>query len=148
MGRYFGGASVIPQSPNRCWNRIHAGLLRRTGMLRPSNPHSKNQQRRASSITASLTPGVRRCQLATSSRSATQSRHSSDRPWVHLSQSKSGKQVASNETRVQFPPPPPEGTCENSQVPFFIEYTSFHSRRETRVSNPRPLSISNCGHQS
>jgi hypothetical protein len=61
---------------------------------------------RASSMIAALTSGVRPCQAATSSRSATQSRHPSDSPWVQFSQMVSEKQVTSNGTRVQFPPPP------------------------------------------
>ena len=45
-------------------------------------PPSAVLAHRASSMTFSLTSGVRRCQVATNSRSATQSRHSSDSPWV------------------------------------------------------------------
>jgi hypothetical protein len=36
-----------------------------------------------------------------------------------------------------------EGTCENSQVPFFIGLTTFHARPGMRVRIPRPLSIRN-----
>ena len=59
-----------------------------------------------SSMIAALTSGVRPCQFATSSRSATQSRHSSNSPWVHLSQVIAEIVLASSGTRVQFPPPP------------------------------------------
>jgi hypothetical protein len=83
---------------------------------------------RTNCMIAALTSGVRRCQLATSSRSVASSRHSSDMPAGQFSQTVCEKQFSSNELRVQFPPPPLEGTCESSQVPSLIEFASFHSR--------------------
>jgi hypothetical protein len=52
----------------------------------------------------SLTEGVRRCHFAMNSRSATQSRHHSDSPWVYFSQVASKQTLVSNGPRVQFPP--------------------------------------------
>jgi hypothetical protein len=60
---------------------------------------------RASSMIFCLTFGVGVRQLATNSRSATQSRHSSESAWVDLSHNEIAKQLASIGTRVQFPPP-------------------------------------------
>src|SRR5208283_4480574 len=60
---------------------------------------------RTNCMIAALTSGVRRCQLATSSRRVASSRHSSDMPVGQFSQTVCEKQLSSNELRVQFPPP-------------------------------------------
>ena len=49
------------------------------------------------------------------------------------------KRVTSIEPRVQFPPPPSQGTCENSQVPFSIEFTTFHSTPKDAGKQPAAL---------
>jgi hypothetical protein len=53
-----------------------------------------------------LTVGVRRCQLATSSRNASSFRHTSDTPRGQFSQVMCGDDLVSDGPRVQFPPPP------------------------------------------
>ena len=57
-------------------------------------------------IESSLTAGVSRCQIVTSSRSAASSRHWSDTPRTIFSQATRDTSRASRGTRVQFPPPP------------------------------------------
>ena len=98
----------------------YSGWPRSAGKSKPSGPfshdagwilHASNtrpeiQPRRTSSTIACLTEGVMRCHVATSSRSASQSRHPSDSPWVQFSQSQFDKVLASIGMRVQFPPPP------------------------------------------
>jgi hypothetical protein len=90
---------------------------------------------------ASLTSGVRPCQFATSSRSATSSRHPSDRPIGQFPYPFFGKQVASFGTRVQFPPPPLRVACDSSQVTIFIEVTSQNCSRGKQVAT-RDLPLS------
>jgi hypothetical protein len=71
---------------------VNLSLSRDAGAIRHGfNPRHEIHPQRTNSTIASLTAGVRWCQVVTSSRSATQSRHSSDRPWVHLAQSKAGE---------------------------------------------------------
>ncbi len=81
----------------------------------------------------SLTSAVSRCQIAKSSRSATQPRHSFDSPWVNLSQVFCDSGVEESGTRVQFPTPL-RATCRTSQVGEFIEVRSSHGTWRTAAA--------------